>query len=459
MTTSDTPPPQDARQAVANALGRLATLHPKVIDLSLGRIETLLEKLGNPHRSLPPVLHVAGTNGKGSVVATSRAIAEAAGLRVHSYISPHLVRFNERIRLQGQLIDDTALSALLDEVEAANGTDPITFFEITTAAALLAFSRIPADLCILEVGLGGRLDATNVIDRPAATAITPISYDHQAYLGDDLADIAAEKAGIMKSGVPAILGPQFPPVDKVLRRIAHENNAPCFGFDQQWQAGLRTDEAGATHLIYKDAHGILDLPAPVLAGAHQAMNASTAIALLRHQNAVPISEAAIRAGLGWVRWPARLQKLDHGPLRELLPEKSDLWLDGGHNPAAARAVREALLTLVDTSRPVSLIVGMMGNRDPLDYLRPFQGLVHSVYGVTIPNVETPCPAADIAAAASSIGMQAMVASSVDGALKTIAQTAPSAKSPHALCPAPFVLIAGSLYLAGDVLAKNGPLPD
>ncbi|GER07867.1 hypothetical protein JCM17843_21770 [Kordiimonadales bacterium JCM 17843] len=322
MTTSDTPPTQDARQAVANALGRLAALHPKVIDLSLGRIETLLEKLGNPHRSLPPVLHVAGTNGKGSVVATSRAIAEAAGLRVHSYISPHLVRFNERIRLQGQLIDDTALSALLDEVEAANGTDPITFFEITTAAAMLAFSRIPADLCILEVGLGGRLDATNVIDRPAATAITPISYDHQAYLGDDLADIAAEKAGIMKSGVPAILGPQSPLVDKVLRRIAHENNAPCFGFGQQWQAGLRTDEAGATHLIYKDTHGILDLPAPVLAGAHQAMNASTAIALLRHQNAVPISEAAIRAGLGWVRWPARLQKLDHGPCGICCPKKA-----------------------------------------------------------------------------------------------------------------------------------------
>lgn len=441
----------NGRQSVEAILNRLGHLHPKVIDLSLGRIKTLLAKLGNPQNKLPPVLHVAGTNGKGSTVATARAIAEAAGLRVHVYISPHLVRFNERIRLAGTLIGEDALTALLEEVEAANGDNPITFFEITTAAAFLGFSRIEADLTILEVGLGGRLDATNVVRNPALCAITPVSLDHQSYLGNDLQDIAREKAGIIKTGVPVICGPQADTVMRVINRVCVEKNVRLHAFGRHWRAGLRNGETGETRLIYKDDRGILDLPAPVLTGAHQAGNAGIAIAMLRHQNAVTIPDAAIRAGLGWVRWPARLQRLTQGPLFDKLPPHAELWLDGGHNPSAARALREALLTMSDGTRPVITITGMMGNRNPADFLMPLQGVVQTVYAVTIPGVDQPCLAADIAAAASRIGMQGLMASDVGSALDAITRSAD--QNP------PLVLICGSLYLAGDVLAKNGPLPD
>ncbi len=444
-------PDGNGRQSVEAILNRLGHLHPKVIDLSLGRIETLLAKLGNPQDKLPPVLHVAGTNGKGSTVATARAIAEAAGLRVHVYISPHLVHFNERIRLAGKLIEEGALTALLEEVEAANGDNPITFFEITTAAAFLGFSRVDADLTILEVGLGGRLDATNVIKHPALCAITPVSLDHQSYLGDDLKDIAYEKAGIIKPGAPVICGPQADAAMRVINQVCADKNVRLHAFGRQWRAGLRNGEDGEARLVYKDDRGILDLPAPVLVGAHQAGNAGIAIAMLRHQNAVTISDAAIRAGLGWVRWPARLQRLTHGPLFDKLPANSELWLDGGHNPSAARALREALLTMSDGTRPVIAIIGMMGNRDPADFLIPLQGVVQTVYGVTIPGVDHPCPAADIAAAAGKAGMQGLMASDVGSALDAISQS--RVQDP------PLVLIGGSLYLAGDVLAKNGPLPD
>ncbi|GAK34258.1 bifunctional folylpolyglutamate synthase/dihydrofolate synthase [Iodidimonas nitroreducens] len=440
-----------SRQSVEQALGRLGALHPKVIDLSLGRIIDLLGKLGNPHLSLPPVLHVAGTNGKGSVVATCRAMAEAAGLRVHSYISPHLVRFNERIRIQGRLIDDEALVALLDEVEQSNAGAPITFFEITTAAAFLAFARVPADLCLLEVGLGGRLDATNVIDRPAAIAITPISLDHQSFLGNRLDQIAAEKAGIIKPHVPAIFGPQTAQAAAVLQQTAQSLSAPYQIYGRDWRAALHKDKAGVMKLLYQDQKDRLELPAPILHGPHQAANAGIAIALLRAQQAVDVPLAALRAGLGWVRWPGRLQKLEAGPLVDRLPPGADLWLDGGHNPAAARILRAALLQMAPETRPIIAIIGMMGNRDPSSFIKPLQGLVQTVYGVPIPSAEHPCAPSKIATAASQCGLRGLVASGVAGALDAIAH--------EASAEPPLVLITGSLYLAGEVLAENGHIPD
>ncbi|RMD87803.1 MAG: bifunctional folylpolyglutamate synthase/dihydrofolate synthase [Alphaproteobacteria bacterium] len=413
-------------------------------------MERLLEKLGRPEQKLPPVLHVAGTNGKGSVVATARAIAEAAGLRVHVYTSPHLVRFNERIRLAGRLIGDDDLVSLLAEVEAVNGGDPITFFEITTAAAFLAFSRLPADLLVLEVGLGGRLDATNVVARPAAVAITPVARDHEAWLGNTLPAIAAEKAGILKAGVPAVVGPQAARVEAVIRTRAEALDASLTIHGRDWRAALRSGGRGEARLVYRDRAGLLDLPAPVLVGPHQAINAGIAVALMRTQNAVAIPEAAIRAGLGWVRWPARLQRLAHGPLRDRLPPTAELWIDGAHNPAAARALRQALLRISGDLRPVHLVVGMLANRDPAAFLRPFLGIADSVTAVAIPGVEAAHPAASIAAAAGDLGINGRIAADVGSALEAIAARG-GAES--------LVLVTGSLYLAGHVLAENGPSPD
>lgn len=444
--------PSTSRSRVEDIFQRLGRLHPKVIDLSLGRIERLLDALGRPQDRLPPVLHVAGTNGKGSVVATARAIAEAAGYRVHVYTSPHLVRFNERIRLAGRLIDDDDLLDLLDEVETANADAPITFFEITTAAALLAFARTPADLVILEVGLGGRLDATNVISRPAITAITPVDMDHQAWLGDSLAAIAGEKAGIIKPGVPVIVGPQHDEGLAVIHARAEAVGAPVHVCGSDWQSDMRKTQSGEPRLIYRDADGILDLPAPVLAGPHQAGNAGIAIAMLRRQDALRIPEAALRAGMEWVRWPARLQKLESGPLPALLDAGDALWLDGGHNPAAARALRQALIALAGDTRPVTLVTGMVGPRDPRGFLEPFAGLAEAVHAVTVPDQDAARPASEIAAAASDLGIEGRMAADVASALKAIAAQ-PAAPDGR------IVLICGSLYLAGSVLAANGPLPD
>jgi len=440
-----------ARERTDAILARLNRLHPKVIDLSLGRIERLLDRLGRPQDLLPPVIHVAGTNGKGSVVATLRAIAEAAGLRVHVYTSPHLVRFNERIRLAGRLIGDDDLSALLEEVEAANGEDPITFFEITTAATLLAFSRHPADLCLLEVGLGGRLDATNVAPRPAACAITPVSLDHQGYLGNSLAEIAGEKAGILRGPFPLVVGAQEAEALEVIEAQAARARAPAFVFGQHWQVGLRNDVPGDAKLLYSDRRGEMELPAPNLAGSHQALNAGTAIAILRHQSAVAISEAAIRAGLGWVRWPGRLQKLEAGPLRKRLSAKAELWLDGGHNPAAARALREALPGIADGPRPIHLVIGMQGHRDIEAFLKPLASLASSVHAVTLTGVDAPAAAADIAATANALGIQGLMANTIGSALDSITARLEGREA--------VVLIAGSLYLAGEVLASNEMLPD
>ncbi len=348
-------------------LERLGRLHPKLIDLSLGRIERLLAALGNPQDALPPVVHVAGTNGKGSTVATLRACLEAAGYRVHAYTSPHLVRFHERIRLAGRLIDEDALLALLEECERVNGGTPITYFEITTAAALLAFARNPADIVLLETGLGGRLDATNVIQRPAATAITPISLDHQAFLGDTIAAIAGEKAGILKPGAPAVVAPQPPEAEAVIEARAAGLDAPLLRWRREWRC-----EAAGDGMRYAGPRWRLDLPLPSLAGAHQIVNAGTAIACLEALAEFSLPPEAIAAGLRHIEWPARLQRLGRGPLVAMLPAGWELWLDGGHNPGAGAVLAAAVALWRD--RPLHLIVGMLNTKDAAGFLAPARTL-------------------------------------------------------------------------------------
>ncbi len=417
-------------------------LHPKVIDLSLGRLERLLAALGHPERQLPPVIHVAGTNGKGSVVAYLRAMLEAAGLRVHAYTSPHLVRFHERIRLatvpgKSGFISESALTALLDECERVNGPEPITFFEITTAAALLAFARTPADAVLLEVGLGGRLDATNVVDRPKVSVITPVSIDHQAFLGETLREIAGEKAGILKPGVPAIIGPQQDDALDVIDTRAEQVTAPLARFGQEFTA---FDEHG--RLVYQDGTGLLDLPLPALRGRHQIANAATAIAAARAF--MDIDETAVAAGLANVEWPARMQRLAGGALQALAPD-AELWLDGGHNPAAARAVAETLADLEDKSpRPLVLITGMLNSKDTQGFFAPFQGLASRVLTITIPGQENARSAEEVAQLARASGLDATPMPDMDAALAEAKKTA----------PAPRVLFCGSLYLAGEVLAQD-----
>lgn len=432
---------------VDQMLERLKSLHPKVIDLSLGRIRGLLDKLGNPERRLPPVLHIAGTNGKGSVAALSRAIAEAAGLRVHAYTSPHLVRFNERIRLAGQLIDDDALVSLLGEVERVNDGDTITFFEITTAAAYLAFAETPADLSVVEVGLGGRFDATNVIDRPAACAITPVSMDHREYLGEDVAGIAAEKAGILKHEVPAVVGPQVDEAEAAIRRIAREARTPLHMLGCDWMI----EEQGPSQLVYRDSLESMTLPRPFLPGLHQVYNAGVAVALLRHQDRHIIPEAAYRAGLEWARWPARLQRLESGPLRAHLPGEALLWLDGGHNEAAGQAMRDFFRDLDAETDAFYLVVGMMLGKDHDAFLGAFAGLADQCWTVPIPGQEKAMSPGDLAATASAAGYPAQPAASVASALSHAAERCPPGKRP-------VVLVTGSLYLAGDVLRENEEAP-
>src|SRR5262245_29568385 len=321
-------------------LAELKGLHPRLIDLSLGRIERLLAKLGHPERRLPPVIHVAGTNGKGSTCAFLRAMLEGAGLRVHAYTSPHLVHFHERIRLSGKLIDEDELAALLEECEVANGGEPITFFEITTAAAFLAFSRRKADAVILEVGLGGRLDATNLIDRPAVTVITPVALDHQHYLGNELKAIAGEKAGIMKRGVPCIVGPQQDEAREVIETLAAALDVPLSIWGQDFMA-----HEEHRRMVFQDEDGLLDLPMPRLTGANQIVNAAVAIAALRKAKAFTLDDRAFEDGLMTVDWPARLQRLTRGPLVAAAPKDAELWLDGAHNPHAARALAHAIADL------------------------------------------------------------------------------------------------------------------
>ena len=409
---------------------RLHALHPKLIDLSLGRMQRALAALGHPERRLPPVVHVAGTNGKGSTCAFLRAIAEAAGQRVHVYTSPHLVHFHERVRLAGTLVDDAALTAALEEAEAANAGEPITVFEITTAAAFLLFSRIPADLLVLEVGLGGRLDATNVIDRPAATAISSVSMDHMDFLGETLALIAAEKAGIIKPGVPCATGLQAREAAAVIARIAAERGAPLLARGTAWRCALDTEG-----LRYEDARGALDLPPPGLPGPHQADNAGIAIAALRAWNPGWLNDAAIARGVAAAEWPARMQRL-RGALARMLPEGFELWLDGGHNAGAAAALAEHLAGWRD--RPLHLVVGMKKGKASGAFLRPLMPFATTLTAVAEPGQHLAMSVEEIVAASDGI---ARPGPTVAEALARIARDEAPGR----------VLVCGSLYLAGEIL--------
>ncbi len=415
-------------------LDRMMALHPKVIDLTLDRMHRLLAALGNPERALPPVIHIAGTNGKGSTQAMIRAGLEASGAAVHAYTSPHLARFHERIRLAGELISEPALTALLDECVQANGPDSITFFEITTAAALLAFARTPADFTLLEVGLGGRLDATNVIDTPRLTLITPVSIDHQQYLGDTLPEIAGEKAGIIKRAVPVIVGPQEPEGLAVIEARAARMGAPVFAHGQHWHVA-----EDRNRLIYQDETGLLDLPLPNLPGPHQIQNAGSAIAALR---ALGRDEAACEAAVTRAVWPARMQRLRRGPLVDMAPDV-ELWLDGGHNPAGGQAIAATLARL--PTRPTYLICGMLNTKDVAGYMRPLAPQATHLFAVSIPNEKNTLPAEITRDAARSAGLPATAAASVADALSAITAINPAAR----------VLICGSLYLAGVILRENG----
>ncbi|HEY1259374.1 MAG TPA: folylpolyglutamate synthase/dihydrofolate synthase family protein [Stellaceae bacterium] len=425
----------DASDRVLERLGRL---HPKLIDLSLGRVERLLARLGNPQDRLPPVVHVAGTNGKGSTIATLRACLEAAGYRVHAYISPHLVRFHERIRLAGTLIAEDALLAVLEECERANNGEPITYFEITTAAAFLAFVRTPADFTLLETGLGGRLDATNVVKHPAATAITPISLDHQAFLGDTIAAIAGEKAGILKPGAPAVIGPQPAEAEAVLEARAAAVAAPLRRFGREWRCA-----ATGVGMRYEGARWRLDLPLPSLAGAHQIANAGTAIACLEEFDGNPLAPEAIARGLRHIEWPARLQRLTRGPLAAQLPQGWELWLDGGHNPGAGAVLAEFAAGWHD--RPLHLVVGMLNTKNAAGFLAPLAPHARTLHAVTIPGEQNPLPADAIAAAARSVGIPARESSSAAAALRDIAAQGGPGR----------ILLCGSLHFAGTILAENG----
>ncbi|UAK23904.1 bifunctional folylpolyglutamate synthase/dihydrofolate synthase [Sphingomonas nostoxanthinifaciens] len=428
--------------AVQRQLDRLATLSPGADILGLERIATLLARLGNPERALPPVFHVAGTNGKGSTCAFLRTALEAAGHKVHVYTSPHLVRFNERIRLAGTLIDDAMLAALLDEVlSVADGVSP-SFFEVTTAAAFLAFARVPADACVIEVGLGGRLDATNVLATPVACGITQLGIDHQALLGDTIEVIAGEKAGIAKAGVPLLTQRYAPPVAAPIEAAAAAAGALWLPRDGVWRASVQRGQ-----LHYEDAVGTLDLPVPRLPGSHQAGNAALAVAMLRHQTRLAVPPAALRAAMGWAEWPARLQRITTGTLAAALPEDGSLWLDGGHNPAAARAIAEFFRSKVTPGQPFELVLGMLANKDLAGFLEPFAGSVTRIHAVPVPG-HAHHDAAAVTAAAQRLGIPADGAATIGDALALIA----------ARQTAPLVLIGGSLYLAGEALAANGTPP-
>jgi dihydrofolate synthase/folylpolyglutamate synthase len=431
---------------VDSILARLTALHPKRIDLSLGRIERLLAALDHPERKLPPVIHVAGTNGKGSTVAFLRAILEAAGLRAHVYTSPHLVRFNERFRIGGAgLVSDDELAAAMGDCERANAGAPITVFEITTAAGMLLFSRHPADVLVMEVGLGGRLDATNVIPDALATIITRVSLDHMDFLGDTLAQIAGEKAGILKPNVPGIVAAQHPEAARVIERQAARAKAPLRIAGEDFTA---TEERG--RLVYQDDDGLLDLPPPRLYGRHQYENAGLAIAALRATE-LKIPVAAFEAGMTRAEWPARMNRLAQGHLVDLVPAGSELWLDGGHNPDGGRAIAAALADLEErVPRPLVMITGMLASKDCDGFLRNFAGLARRLIAVPVPGSEKSVPASDLVARARDIGLSATSRETLEDALEAVRKLE--------LDPPPRILITGSLYLAGEVLAQNGTLP-
>jgi dihydrofolate synthase/folylpolyglutamate synthase len=419
-------------------LARLKALHPLVIDLSLERIEALLVDLGHPERALPPVVHVAGTNGKGSLIAFLRAILEAAGLRVHVYTSPHLVNFSERIVVAGREIGEEPLTALLEECDVVNAGRSITFFEITTAAAFLAFARTPADVTLVETGLGGRLDATNLIDRPLLTAITPISIDHRSYLGSTIAEIAGEKAGILKSSVPCVVSAQPPAAAEVIGRRAAAVAAPLLRQDHEWRVGSAGDG-----MIYECAQTRLVLPRPALVGRHQIDNAGAAIACARALAGMAIGDEAAARGVATASWPARLQPLAGGRLRALLPPDWELWLDGGHNPGAGEAL--AIQAHGWRDRPLYLVFGMLESKDPIGFLVPLAPYVERLVAVAIPDEPATLSPRMGIEAGEVVGLVADAATSLEGALGGLAREGgPPAR----------VLICGSLRLAGAALAAN-----
>ncbi|MBT8168596.1 bifunctional folylpolyglutamate synthase/dihydrofolate synthase [Falsiruegeria litorea] len=415
-------------------LDRMMALHPKIIDLTLDRVWRLLAALDNPQGKLPPVIHIAGTNGKGSTQAMIRAGLNGAGLSAHAYTSPHLARFHERIRVADALISEADLTAVLDECYVANNGENITYFEITTVAGLLAFARAQADYTLLEVGLGGRLDATNVIDEPVISVITPISIDHEQFLGDTLTKIATEKAGIIKRGVPVVVGPQPEEAMDVIEAVAMRLGAPLIVHGQHWHVSCENGR-----LIYQDETGLCDLPMPNLLGTHQVQNAGAALAVLRHLN---LGEAAYESAVPQAEWPARMQRLKTGPLVEASPE-AELWLDGGHNAAAGDAIADLLGSL--PKRPTHLICGMLNTKDVTGYLRPLAEQAESLTAVSIPGEANTLPADATAEAATAVHLSSTTADSVAEALRAIIATTPQAR----------VLICGSLYLAGNILRENG----
>lgn len=433
-------------------LMRLLELHPKIIDLSLDRMWRLLEALGNPQLALPPVVHIAGTNGKGSTLANMRAIIEAAGLSAHAYTSPHLVRFHERIRLGSpggsSLIAEDKLIALLEECEQANRGEPITFFEITTAAAILAFTRTPADYVLLEVGLGGRLDATNIVANPAVSVITPVDMDHQQYLGDTLAQITAEKAGILKQGCRACIGIQKDEARDAIEAVAEKVGADLQFANQDFQC---FEQYG--RMVFQDERGLLDLTLPALAGRFQIDNAGLAIAAVRTLDDGRITPDHIQVGLAQVTWSARMERLEPGYLHTLVPAGTEIWLDGGHNPSAGHAVAATLADLDERSpRPLVLVTGMLNTKRPDGYLSPFAGLVQKVMTIAIPGEENTIPAVELARDAIAAGLDARPYDNLEKALRAAGEITGGSLPAR-------IVIAGSLYLAGNVLALHrGEMP-
>jgi dihydrofolate synthase/folylpolyglutamate synthase len=429
----------------AAALERLAALHPKLIDLSLGRIARVLDALGRPQDRLGPVVHVAGTNGKGSTIAFLRAIAEAAGLRVHVYTSPHLVRFNERIRIAGALIDDARLTETLADVERANAGAPLTFFEATTAAAFHAFAQVPADLCLVEVGLGGRFDATNVIAQPALSVITPVDLDHMEFLGDTIGKIAGEKAGILKSGAPGVIARQHPDAMAVIDAQASRLGAPLQRCGEEWDVYLQNGR-----LIVQTEDRLFDLPPPALVGPHQIENAGAAVVAAAALGDARIDHDALAQGLTKARWPGRFQRLTEGPLAAKAAARgAELWVDGGHNPHGARAQVETLRTLAMRSpAPLRLIVGMLESKDRAGYFAAFRGVPDRVAAIPLQTSRSFVAPETLVAEALAHGLRAETASSLDAALDAVLSRDG---------PPPRILITGSLYLAGEALATEGAI--
>lgn len=431
---------------------KLMGLHPKGYDLSLDRIRRLLEVLGNPHLKLPPVIHVAGTNGKGSATAFCRALLEAQGLSVHVHTSPHLVRWHERYRIgvkggRGQIVDDALFADALRRVAEANGGQPITVFEILTAVTFILFSEQPADVVVLEVGLGGRFDATNVVENPAVCIVQPISLDHQAYLGDRVELIAAEKAGIMKRGIPVVIGHQeFDGAKDVLISTAERLGCPLTVFAQDF---LAYEEFG--RLVYQDEFGLMDLPLPRLPGRHQIGNAATAIRAVKAAG-YPVTEEIAEKAMLSVEWPGRLQRLTEGRLVEHAPEGSEIWLDGGHNPGAGEVIAEAMAAMEERqARPLHLVIGMINTKDPIGFFRAFVDIAHNVYTVPIHGSDVGLDPVALALSAAEAGLKAVPMGSLAQALDAIRERSEGGIPPR-------IMIGGSLYLAGNVLAENGTIP-